>query len=216
MTPNTQESPSNVSLIIGNLDRWTHTLYPYSLASAVGRDLVPAIHTGIYNYSDWDTIQNATASGLDWPFLFPTGCGSDNNCTSFCSNVDDVLDSAFSLHNCAMLPLIASWSSQGYLSAGAEANATAFGITKDTYRQVNNTNPALGNAFSTLQNCLSNYQQRALQSHRGTFANYNRQWCYLDALGGNQCYSNPCYQYAWLNPDIGGVGVSDRLCFPFQ
>lgn len=54
-----------------------------------------------YNTSYWDLT--------DYPlYLVPFGCGSDDNCTKFCSNTEEVLASLSSIHNCVTLPVIES------------------------------------------------------------------------------------------------------------
>ena len=166
---------------------------PYNLPAAIRRAM-------------GDDNDDHSSSSED-PILFSDACGPRKNCTDFCLTLTNALNDSYSIHNCVMLPRIASMYAKGELSAGAERDVNSLGITNLTYPNINNTIGDYGNAFQALPYCLSNYSN-SIMDRPGTFGQNPSQWCLHDAHGVERCYKNPCYSYAWLNPDIGGVGVS--------
>lgn len=140
------------------------------------------------------------ANGIHQITLFSDGClvrGNPKQCREACSDPVDIFKSTSTLHNCLVLPVIASAFSKRQLDNASLLIAVDYGLDLSDSLFASNVRV-------NIQQCLTDY----CSEQAGCGATI----CH--GLSGDQCYNdtNICHSvYAPVIDDIAGVGVSHEM-----
>ncbi|KAL6716571.1 hypothetical protein ACLMJK_006138 [Lecanora helva] len=148
------------------------------------------------------------------PTLFPDACrinGTEQNCTTVCSQEEQMFSSLDTLHNCLVWPLIQAEAARNNISASAIDLASPLGFVNGTG---NSTSPSeISNRIQTclLDSCSGGCAKAANKAFPPKFQNH-----FMNNLTGGEYlgmnksldWFDPCrFIDAPANADIAGIGV---------